>query len=67
MTFCQDCEKPLPLFIPACPHCGAMQIHLTASAPHTTTDSNKSKVTAVVLALLLGSIGVIGNITMFLL
>ena len=44
-----------------------MQIHPAASAPHTPAGSNKGKVTAGVLALLLGGIGVIGAITALLL
>lgn len=51
MVFCRGCGKNLHSTAPACPHCGALQHVRHAAKP-------KSRVTAGVLALLLGGIGV---------
>lgn len=53
---CYGCEKPLHRSAVACPHCGAMQTPPSAADYRGT--SGKSRVTAGVLALLLGGIGV---------
>ena len=55
MIACHGCEKPLHSSAIACPHCGAMQRPAGGAHP---TASDKSKVTAGVLALLLGGIGI---------
>ena len=56
MIPCYGCEKPLHRSAVACPHCGAMQT--PPSAADYCGTSGKSRVTAGVLALLLGGIGV---------
>ena len=56
MIPCYGCEKPLHRSAVACPHCGAMQTPPSAEDYRDT--SGKSRVTAGVLALLLGGIGV---------
>ena len=56
MIPCYGCEKPLHRSAVACPHCGAMQTPPSAADYRGT--SGKSRVTAGVLALLLGGIGV---------
>lgn len=57
LTPCIGCDKPLHITAPACPHCGAMQ-HPASAAPLGAAASDKSKVIAGVLALLLGGIGI---------
>ena len=57
MTFCSGCEKSLHVTASACPHCGAVQ-NRSFTTPPDTASSDKSKVTAGVLALLLGGIGI---------
>ena len=56
MIPCYGCEKPLHRSAVACPHCGAMQTPPSAADYRGT--SGKSRVTAGVLALLLGGIGI---------
>ena len=56
MTFCRGCGKPIHESAPTCPHCGATQITTPDWTP--TQEPAKSKVTAGVLALLLGGIGI---------
>lgn len=58
MIPCYGCEKPLHTSAVACPHCGAMQTSAAGTAANHPTASDKSKVTAGVLALLLGGIGI---------
>lgn len=63
MNACHGCGKQLHVSAITCPHCGAPQqpvnpsiSSLTASASH--SGAEKSKITAGVLALLLGGIGI---------
>lgn len=63
MIHCSGCGKPVHIFAPACPHCGAIQRppgHQSQqeSALSVNHETTKSKVTAGVLALLLGGIGI---------
>ena len=58
MTFCRGCGKPIHESAPTCPHCGATQIVPPSRANTATSAPAKSKVTAGVLALLLGGIGI---------
>ena len=58
MTFCHGCSKPLHISAVACPQCGAPQRQGRASPPNTQLPPEKSKVTAGILALLLGGIGI---------
>ena len=53
MIFCRACGKPLHDSATQCPHCGALQV----AAPANTADGGKSKITAGLLALLLGGLG----------
>lgn len=55
MMFCHGCAKPLHVSAVACPSCGAPQ---RKRAESTVSESEKSKVTAGVLALLLGGFGI---------
>lgn len=55
MVFCHACAKPLHLSAVACPSCGAAQ---RKSEALDAGESEKSKVTAGVLALLLGGLGI---------
>ena len=55
MMFCHGCAKPLHESAVACPRCGAPQ---RKRAESTVSESEKSKVTAGVLALLLGGLGI---------
>ena len=55
MMFCHGCAKPLHVSAVACPSCGAPQ---RKRAESTVSESEKSKVTAGVLALLLGGLGI---------
>ena len=55
MMFCHGCAKPLHVSALACPSCGAPQ---RKRAESTVSESEKSKVTAGVLALLLGGLGI---------
>jgi len=55
MIFCRACGKPLHDSAPLCPHCGALQ---TGGRPAAAAAGGKSKVTAGVLALLLGGLGI---------
>ncbi len=54
MIFCRVCGKPLHDSAPQCPHCGAAQ----STGPSAAAAAGKSKVTAGVLALLLGGLGI---------
>ena len=54
--FCRGCGKKLHASATACPQCGAVQ-HIALSTLNATA-SEKSKVTAGALALLLGGIGI---------
>lgn len=59
-NFCHGCGKPLHLRTAACPHCGAVQFDEFCSPLITAQSqpaSNKSRVTAGVLAILLGGLG----------
>ena len=58
MTFCHGCSKTLHITAVACPQCGAPQRQGRASPPNTQLPPEKSKVTAGILALLLGGIGI---------
>lgn len=62
MSACHGCEKPLHISALVCPHCGAPRNPSGQSNHEGTAGTNhgteKSKVTAGVLALLLGGIGV---------
>ena len=58
MTFCHGCSKPLHISAVTCPQCGAQQIRGRATPSDTNNEPEKSKVTAGVLALLLGGIGI---------
>ena len=51
MIFCHACGKPLHSTAFMCPHCGAQQ-----DSPR--ADDGKSRLTAAVLALLLGGMGI---------
>jgi TM2 domain-containing membrane protein YozV len=53
MVFCRGCGKPIHSSAPTCPHCGAPQGYAPSA-----TDSPKNRVTAGVLALLLGGVGI---------
>ena len=55
MMFCHGCAKPLHVSAVACPSCGAPQ---RKRAESTVSESEKSKVTAGLLALLLGGLGI---------
>ena len=55
MMFCHGCAKPLHVSAVACPSCGAPQ---RKRAESTVSESEKSKVTAGVLARLLGGLGI---------
>ena len=55
MMFCHGCAKPLHVSAVACPSCGAPQ---RKRAESTVSESEKSKVTAGVLALLRGGLGI---------
>ena len=55
MMFCHGCAKPLHVSAVACPSCGAPQ---RKRAESMVSESEKSKVTAGVLALLLGGLGI---------
>lgn len=55
MMFCHGCAKQLHVSAVACPSCGATQ---RKSAAVLNGESEKSKVTAGVLALLLGGLGI---------
>ena len=55
MMFCHGCAKPLHVSAVNCPGCGAPQ---RISAASLADESEKSKVTAGVLALILGGIGI---------
>ena len=58
MTYCHGCSKPLHISALSCPQCGAQQRpHQASTATHPAA-SEKSKITAGILALLLGGIGV---------
>lgn len=54
--FCRGCGKTLHASATACPQCGAVQ-HIALSTPSLPEPAN-SKVTAGVLALLLGGLGI---------
>lgn len=62
-NFCHGCGKPLHPRTTDCPHCGAVQFNefcsplITGQSQAATTVSTKSRVTAGVLALLLGGLG----------
>ena len=56
MTFCRSCERAIHQFAATCTHCHASQIIKPTWTP--TPEPAKSKVTAGVLALLLGGIGI---------
>ena len=58
MTYCHGCSKPLHITAAACPQCGAMQTRIGGASANATSAVDKSKVTAGVLALLLGGIGI---------
>lgn len=51
MIFCSSCGKSIHESAPTCPHCGALQ-------PSRRAEDGKSRVTAGVLALLLGGLGI---------
>jgi TM2 domain-containing membrane protein YozV len=51
MIFCRSCGKSIHESAPTCPHCGAVQLPATSAG-------GKSRVTAGVLALLLGGLGI---------
>lgn len=53
MVFCRGCGQSIHATATACPHCGATQ----GAAP-STGGTEKSKVTAGVLAILLGGLGI---------
>ena len=53
MVYCRGCGKEIHSTAPTCPHCGAQQI---ARAP-AATGGTKSRIAAVVLALILGGFG----------
>lgn len=55
MMFCHGCAKPLHVSAVACPSCGTSQ---RKRAESTVSESEKSNVTAGVLALLLGGLGI---------
>ena len=55
MMFCHGCAKPLHVSAVTCPSCGAPQ---RKSAASTVDESEKNKVIAGVLALLLGGFGI---------
>lgn len=57
MNFCRGCGKPIHTSAVSCPHCGAMQ-HVPSAYTDNITPPAKSKVTAGVLALLLGGLGI---------
>ena len=54
MIFCRACGKPIHDSAPQCPHCGASQ----AGGQRAEAPGGKSKVTAGLLALLLGGLGI---------
>lgn len=54
--FCHGCGRRI--FTPVCPHCGATRKPPWGTSASTASASDKSKVTAGVLALLLGGIGI---------
>ena len=56
MTFCRSCERAIHQFAATCTHCHASQIIKPTWTP--TPEPAKSKVTAGVLALLLGGMGI---------
>ena len=56
MTFCRSCDRAIHQFAATCTHCGATQITTPTWTPP--QEPAKSKVTAGVLALLLGGIGI---------
>ena len=65
MNPCFGCGKPLHISAPSCPHCGAVQNLPNQLGPNAAMRSvngvePKSKVTAGVLALLLGALLVFG-------
>lgn len=55
MMFCHGCAQPLHVSAVACPSCGARQNKSTTAHG---AESEKSRVTAGVLALLLGGLGI---------
>ncbi len=55
MMFCHGCAQPLHVSALACPSCGAPQNKSTTALG---AESEKSRVTAGVLALLLGGLGI---------
>lgn len=58
MTFCSGCAHPLHATAPVCPHCGAPQNRSFIAPAAVVAAQDKSKVTAGVLALLLGGLGI---------
>lgn len=52
MVYCRGCGKPIHSSAPSCPHCGAPQRVESASS------GSKGRITAAVLALLLGGFGI---------
>ncbi len=59
MTLCHGCSKPLHISAVTCPQCGApQQQHASAAETSPHSPAEKSKITAGVLALLLGGIGI---------
>lgn len=54
MMFCRGCAHELHISAVACPHCGAVQ----NAGPVTPGTSEKYKVTAGILAILLGGLGI---------
>jgi TM2 domain-containing membrane protein YozV len=57
MTFCRGCGKPIHESAVSCPHCGAIQNARSAHADNNAAPAT-SRVTAGVLALLLGGLGI---------
>lgn len=53
-NFCSACGESIKAAAEICPHCGVRQL----AAPVSTSSSGKSKGMAIVLALLLGGLGV---------
>lgn len=56
MTFCNNCEHPLPYSAATCTHCGAWQ-RRTIRTAYPPCLSGKSKFIAAALALVLGGLG----------
>lgn len=59
-NFCHGCGEPLDPNAVACPHCGAAQFNAFCSPLNTAEgppQSTKSRITAGILALLLGGLG----------